>query len=230
MSNLNLLSAICLILFVVYIYIMIHKSEKIRNTLLKIQLFIVFGYNIFVIIQFPYKIPVEFSTVSYFLVPLIVLFNIKSLRIWAVYSALLSGLGYYGSMILFGDILYGHFPAYSVFTSLFNHGSLLAYAFINLATMKFKRGESRVIWIGLTINAVWSSLIKPIVLHPGRIFIYEILDANLVRSFSFTNEYLVLFVPIYYVLFVYTLYKSPHMVLYINKILTKRADKIVKRT
>ena len=123
---------------------MIYKSQKIRDTFLKIQLIIVLLYNLGIIIVFPYKVPVEFSTLAYFIVPIIVLFNIKELKIWAVYAALLAGLGYYFSMILYGNTLYGHFPVYSVVTSLFNHGSLLAYALITLGTHNFKKTEAKI--------------------------------------------------------------------------------------
>ena len=222
MNHLNLISFICLIFFIVFIKVIMRKPVKVRDTFLKLQLLIVLLYNIGIIIIFPYKVPVEFSTLSYFLVPIIVLFNIKDLRIWAVYTALLSGGIYYVSMILYGTTLYGHFPVYSVITSLFNHGSLLAYALVSLGNNEFKISESRIIRYGLLLNAAWALAIRQIVLHPGRIFIYEILDGWLVTTF-FPNMLYVSY-PVYYICLVYILYSSPKLIFNLNKLLKPKTQ------
>ena len=224
MNNLDLVSFICLILFFIFIKVIMRKPVKVRDTFLKVQLLIVLIYNIGIIIVFPYKVPVEFSTLSYFLVPIIVLFNIKELRIWAVYTALLSGVIYYISMILYGTTLYGHFPVYSVVTSLFNHGSLLAYALVSLGNYEFKKSESKIIRFGLLLNAGWALSIRQLVLHPGRIFIYEILDGWIVTTF-FPNM-LYVFYPIYYVSLVYVLFMSPKVIFGLRRLLQPKTTQI----
>jgi hypothetical protein len=195
---------------------MLKKSEKIVDLFLKIQLLIVLLYNTGIIIVFPYKVPVEFSTLSYFVVPFIVLLNVKELRIWAAYTALLSGAGYYISMVLYGNDLFGHFPVYSVVTSLFNHGSLLAYSIIVILTYNIKKRDKYILLGGVFFNIVWALSLRQFVLHPGRIFIYEILDAYLVKAYfpnsNFTG------VIIYFIIVFSLLFLSMKLVYVANHI------------
>lgn len=204
MAHLNLISIICLLLFIYYIKVMLTKTEKIRNTLLNIQLLIVLIYNVIIIIVFPFKVPVEFSTLSYFVVPFIALFNIKDLKLWSAFSALLAGGGYYFSMVVYGNGLYGNFPAYSIVTSLFNHGSLLAYALITILTVDINKNDKYILAGGVAFNCIWALILRPFVLHPGRVFILEILDANFVKTF-FPN-YLLVGIPIYFIVVVGLVY------------------------
>lgn len=204
MTHLNIISFFCLLLFIYYILIMLKKSEQVRNTFLNVQLLIVLLYNIFIIIVFPFKVPVEFSTLSYFVVPFIALFNIKDLKLWSAFSALLSGAGYYVSMISFGTALYGNFPVYSVLTSLFNHGSLLAYAVITILTVDINKNDKYILAAGVAFNCFWALALRPFVLHPGRIFIYEILDANLVANILPNLQ--IIMVPVYFMISITIVY------------------------
>ena len=220
MGYLNVVSFFCLILFILEMRYLLKVDKNKRDLVLKIQLLLVLGYNIAIhIIQWG-KTPVEFSTVTYFVVPVIVLFNFDKVKNWAVYSSLLSGFFYYVSMILFGQYLYGHFPAYSVYTSIFNHGTVLTFAIVSLMTIEFKRSDRYIIWIGLALNCIWSLSLRPIVNHPGRIFIYEILDANVVKHFLPNN--LGIGLPIYYVLLILVLYYSASLVHGLNTKMLKK--------
>ena len=184
MPNLNILSFAVLILVVVYILFMIKQPEKIRTRVLKIQMIPLLIFNIVIhIIQWG-KLPVEFSTINYFIVPIIVLVGIKKLDIWAVYAAMMAGFFYFFSMVIDGHNIYGHFPPYSVYTSIFNHAALLSYAFIKLGTEPFDKKKRYVLWVGLIFCIVWALGLEPLVnreVQIGRIFIYEILYAYLIR-------------------------------------------------
>lgn len=184
MPNLNLLSIIVLIVMVLYIRYMIKQEDKMRERILKIQLIPVLLYNIGIHIVQWGKLPVEFSTINYFIITIIVLTGIKKLEVWAVYAAFMAGFFYFLLMVLFGDSVYGHFPPYSVYTSLYNHGSLVSYAIIKLATTPYERNQRLILWGGLGFCIVWALALQPFVnpvIQPGRIFVYEILYAYLVR-------------------------------------------------
>jgi hypothetical protein len=219
MGYLNIIATICLLGFMIYTKYLVKQNPDRQRYFLKIQLFIVLLYNIGIIIIFPQKIPVEFSTIAYFIVPIIMLFDIKEFEIWAVYASLLAGIGYYVSMILYGTALYGDFPTYSWTTSIYNHGALLSFSIVKLRTTTYSRQESYIIWIGLSIIAIWSLTLRPVVTQPGRIFIYEILDGKIVSSF-FPNMQIIMY-PIYYILLVFGLYKSPFILLKLNEKLKK---------
>lgn len=217
MGFINLLSLFCLILIYFYTRYLLKKPQSLQFKVIKIQLLLVLLYNIVIHIVVPTKLPIELSTISYFLVPVILYFNIKRLNIWAVYASILSGALYYFSMIVAGQQLYGHFPVYSYLTSLFNHGTLLIYSVIMLKNVKFFKSERYIIWIGLLATIVYALLMRPLVTHPGRVFIFEVLDADLVNAYF--SSYGVVAYSIYYILFALFLYSSSNMVHYFSKVL-----------
>ena len=210
MGYYNIITFIWMMVLFVYSRKLLKIDPKIRERFLKGQILLVFLYNIAMLFVFPAKIPIELSTTSYFVVPIIVLFNIRYLKSWSVYTSIIMGFVYFTGMILMGQTLYGHFPPYSVLTSLFNHGTLMAYAYITLHTTKFYKKERYTIWIGIIVSASWALLMRPFITLKIRIFIYEVLDGEMARYFFPDNLRLSLI--IYYVLFVITLYLSSNVV------------------
>ena len=53
------------------------------------------------------RIPAEFSTVSYFVVPALLLTTRKKGRSWAAYSGLMAGFFYYLALMVMGGKIYG---------------------------------------------------------------------------------------------------------------------------
>jgi hypothetical protein len=100
--------------------------------------------------------------------------------------------------------LYSAFPVYSVVTSLFNHGSLLAYAIITILTIEIKKLDKYILAVGVAFNCLWALILRPFVLHPGVIFIYEILDATLVTRYI--TEFQLFFIIIYFIVFIGIVY------------------------
>ncbi len=213
---LNILSSFCVLVIIGYTRFLLSKPKEVQYKVIKIQLFFVLLYNIVIHIIVPTKIPVELSTISYFIVPIILYFNIKKLYVWAVYASFISGFFYYISMILVGDAMYGDFPIYSYSTSLFNHGTLIVYSIIVSKHIAFKNKEIHIIHFGLILTIVYALLIRPIVTHPGRIFIYMILDATLVKVYFLEIKSIIY--PVYYILLALFLYFSGYSVFLLNKI------------
>ena len=174
-------------------------------------------------IMIPGKIPVELSTVAYFIVPLTILLGIKKLKIWAVYSALLSGIIYYSAMILFGTQIYSDYPPYTVYMAIYNHGALLTYSYITLSTTMFYKKDSYIIWIGIVLSILWALALRPLVIVTKRIFIYDILDAF--WAYKYFPDLLVITVPIFYILFAAFIYFSVNSMYVLNKIINKSESK-----
>lgn len=214
---LNILSIFCVVIIYIYTRFLLSKSKEIQYKVIKIQLFFVLLYNVVIHIVVPTKIPIELSTISYFVVPIILYFNIERLHIWAVYAAFTSGFFYYVSMIIAGDAMYGNFPIYSYSTSLFNHGTLIVYSIIVAKDIRFKHKEIHIIHLGLILTMIYALLMRPIITHPGRIFIYMILDADLVRS-NFLHIKNIMY-PIYYLWLGLYIYFSGYVVFLLNKVL-----------
>lgn len=222
MGFLNILSVFCVLIFFIYTRYLLSKPKEIQYKVIKIQLFLVLMYNLVIHIIVPTKIPIELSTISYFVVPIILYFNIKKLNVWAVYAAFTSGFFYYVSMILAGDTMYGDFPIYSYSTSLFNHGTLIVYSLIVARDIRFRSKEIHIIHLGLLLTMIYALLMRPIITHPGRIFIYMILDAELVKTYFLSIKYVMY--PIYYILFGLYLYFSGYVVFLLNRMLIPKEE------
>lgn len=198
-------------------------SIKKQQLVLKIQLLPVLIYSIGYMLMIPGKIPVELSTVAYFIVPLTILFGIKKLKIWAVYSALLSGIIYFSAMVLFGTKIFSDYPPYTVYMAMYNHGALLTYSYITLATTMFYKKERYILWIGIILSILWALAIRPLVIVTKRIFIYDVLDAF--WAYEYFPDLLVVAVPIFYILFAAFLYFSVNSMYVLNKVINKSQSK-----
>lgn len=228
MGYYNVISLLWIVLLFFYIKYVSKLDEETRNKFLKIQILLVLLYNIGQLIVFPWKFPIEFSTTSYFVVPIIVLFNIDKLKGWTVYASVFIGVIYFLGMIVAGNYMYSHFPVYSVLTSIFNHGSLLSYGIITLMTSSFDKSDRYIIWIGITLSAAWAYLLRPFVTFTGRVFIYEVLDGALIKSFLPNN--LVFGYILYYLILIPSLVLSANFVHSLNRKLYKEELTYEKRT
>jgi len=210
MGILNIVSLLWLIVLFFYSNYVLKQNEKVQSKFLIAQLSLAFLYNVVMFALKPWKFPIELSTVSYFVVPMIVFLNIKPLKVWAVYASLLTAGVYFLGMLFIGQTLYGNFPAYSVYTSIYNHGALISFAYITLHTTKFQKQERFIIWGGIVFSAAWALLLRPFVTFTGRIFILIVLDADLISA-KFPNHLTIGYI-IYYIVFVILLYVSSNMV------------------
>ena len=223
MNHLNMLSSLVLISHFLLIHFLLKQSKKTQQIVLKIQLLLVLIYSIGYMIMIPGKIPVELSTVAYFIVPLTILFGIKKLKIWAVYSALLSGIIYYSAMILFGTQIYSDYPPYTVYMAIYNHGALLTYSYITLSTTIFYKKDRYIIWIGIIFSILWALALRPLVIVTKRIFIYDVIDAF--WAYKYFPDLLVVAVPIFYILFAAFIYFSVNSMYVLNKVINKSQSK-----
>lgn len=123
------------------------------------------------------RIPVEFSAVSYFLVPLIVLLKAPKLKVWAAYSGILAGSGYFLSIAVFGDIVYADYKTSSIIYALCCHGALLLIGLIVVSEDKFTPASGWVITLGLVYVSIHALLLRNRFGGGNGIFIYELLFA-----------------------------------------------------
>ncbi len=128
------------------------------------------------------KIPAEFSTVAYFVVPLILLTGWERLNCWAAYSGLMTGFFYYMAMISVGGLLYGEYPPVDVYISLFCHGTLYFCGFITIASHAYRQNEMPKLLVGVGYVALRAALLRPWVQGSRGMLIYILLDALPVRG------------------------------------------------
>ena len=127
------------------------------------------------------KIPVEFSTVAYFVVPLIVLADLRSLDCWAAYSGLMAGFFYYAAMIFAGQALYGSETPENVFISLLCHGALYFCGFVLVSKERYVPQESGKLLLGLGYVVLRAAILRPLVAGREHLLIYILMDGLAVR-------------------------------------------------
>lgn len=128
------------------------------------------------------KIPVEFSTVSYFAVPIIFLSGSKRLRSWAAYSGIMAGFFFYLTMIVAGGRIYNDYPPYDMYISMFCHGALYLCGMVSLKTDRYLSSDRYKLFLGVGLIALNAHLFRPIADDGTRFFIYELMDGIYVRQ------------------------------------------------
>lgn len=125
-------------------------------------------------------VPVEYSAVAYFAVPVILLADWRHARSWAAYSGLMAGFFYYLTMIAASGALYGRSPHWEVYLSLFCHGTLFFCGFVTVSTLPCT-GDIGSLLAGMAWVALRAALLRPLAGDADRQLIYILLDARPVR-------------------------------------------------
>lgn len=215
MVALNTFSLLVLF-FIIYAASNTVKQNKInQKRIIKTLAVLVLSFNIYHIIDSPTSIPVEFSTVTYFVAPIIILLNIKRLEVWAIYSSIMAGFFYYLTMISVGGNVYELYSPINVYTSLFCHGSVFFIAIVKLKTNTYNSKDYLMLLIGNAIIVIWALYIRSEFPITGRLFIYELTDAVHIKNA--TDTYLWIFLPLYYVTLGYLVYWSSKYIFKLNK-------------
>lgn len=125
--------------------------------------------------------PVEFCTVAYFAVPIILLMTKRRLHSWAAYSVLMAGFFYYMAMIAAGGMIYGQNPPLDIYISMFCHSSIYFCGFVTIGTEVCSAKDAPKPTLGVAWVAVRAALLQPFVADTSRLLIYILLDAAAVK-------------------------------------------------
>ena len=142
-------------------------------------------------------LPVEFSTVAYFTVPVILLTSRKRLYSWAAYSGLMAGFFYYAAMVLAGGFLYETHAPVNIFISMFCHGAVYFCGFVTIWTETCRPEDAPKLLLGVAMVAARAAILRPFVTGSDRLFIYILLDAAVVRQFLPQSSWSFA-IPLYY--------------------------------
>ncbi len=141
------------------------------------------------------SVPVEFSAVAYFIVPVIILFKISFLRVWAVYSSLLAGSGYFFVFSLFGSKIYASYPLEKIIAALFCHGILLFIGLSQISFKKFSNYSGWVLTLGLCCCVFHALNMSSVAVNLRGVFMYE-----LIFGFAAVDVFGEIILPFYYFL------------------------------
>ncbi|MBQ3760689.1 MAG: hypothetical protein II875_01610 [Clostridia bacterium] len=179
------------------------REERAKGLLKVLWIVLLFGNLIRYVFVYPVivgevHIPIEYSTVAYFLVPAMMLWNKKGHVVWPALYGLIAGLLYFLTMIAAANRLYADAPPYDVYISYFCHGTLYVNGLLVLRKNRVSDRDRAKTMLCLLIVSVRSLLLKKYAIDADELFIYDVLLGNVIRmvlpksSWSFT-------VPLYYV-------------------------------
>ena len=157
------------------------------------------------LIQGAVMLPVEFSTVAYFVAPSILLTSRKKLRSWAAYSGLMAGLFYYMALIIAGGAIYAANPPVDVHISMFCHGAVYFCGFVTICTEVCSAHDAPKLAIGVALVAVRAAVLRPFVAGSDRLLIYILLDAIAVRRILPQHTWTVALPAYYFALIAFVL-------------------------
>lgn len=181
---LNIISIISFIIMILLNW----GSKKFKYTPIVIQVFsiILFAYkSVFYIIQDlngNISIPVEISSISYFLIPLILTFKIKKLYVVASFLGVASGLGFFLFYILIGFTVSTNFTIAEFLISVFSHSYLLTAGLQIMFRNRFVN-KPQTIWLAMLGVICWSMAFYDFA-NRGLTFIYYIIKPSYLCVFS----------------------------------------------
>ena len=120
----------------------------------------VFAYKLvyfaYVNVKGTFSVPVEISTISYFLLPIIITFKIKKLYNVGAFFGMISGLGFFAYYSIFGFTMNAHHTLIEVLIGCFCHGYLLLCGAYLFFTNRFERKTSSSLWITILAILCWA--------------------------------------------------------------------------
>ncbi len=160
--------------------------------------------------------PVEYSSVAYFAVPIILLTRIKRAQSWAAYSGIVAGFFYYMTLIIAGGRVYAAYPPYDIYISVYCHGSLYLCGLVSLKTNKYALSDRFILLSGNVCVALNAYVLRPIAEGKTRIFIYELMDGMFVKQ-AFPSVLWNYVMPAYYILMAGCILLSVSLFFRLNK-------------
>lgn len=213
----------------------ITKRFKCNNIILQSISVIIFLSKLFEYIvnniQGNITIPVEISTISYFIVSIIIAFKIEKMYNIASFFGIVCGLGYFLFYIILGFTVENEITTKGLIEGIFCHGYLLITGIYIFTQEKFNKEKHYYLWITILGIISWSMVFFDIE-QRGITFIYYIIKP----TYLFVSEQMIINVAIimtYYIIILilfYTLIKLFYRFnnkLYDNKIQYKKIKKII---
>lgn len=215
------LSAIVLLLSVFLLF----SSKHTQKTFLIVSALCILIYKLIEYTQYglllqPYKIPLEYSTMAYFIYSITIIFNFSKMKALAAFASFISGFGYLISfMFLAPDFILNN-GVYLTSFAFINHSILFIGSLLLMSEHHYTKYDNKLILNYTLFYVVYVVIINHIVEFPqSYIFIRLLLGGNFLNyiypSISYTSyDYL-----LYFILLLITYKFSLHLFNYINHLI-----------
>lgn len=196
----NVVSAAVPAVILIAVRRLLFMSERIKRRVLNAFCVLLLAFNV---IRYTFnsvtedrvRIPVEFSAVTYFVLPIIVLLRLNFIRSWGAYAGILAGSCYFLNGIFLGARVYAGYSVFSITASVICHGALLLCGLLLISEKRYKKNTGWIITGGLVFSGLRILLLRNWFYGGRGIFIYELLYAYIPSSLFGKN-----IIPFYYIL------------------------------
>lgn len=172
--------------FVVILLNLLLKKFKYTPIVIQVLSVIIFAYKtcyyIVQNVQGIFSVPVEISSISYFLIPIILTFKIRRLYYVCSFFGIAAGLGFYLFYCLFGFAVSSNFTISQFLIGIFSHSYLLTAGLQLMFRQKFERKDAG-IWITMLAMICWAMAFYDFELR-GITFIYYIIKPTYLCVFD----------------------------------------------
>ena len=107
-----------------------------------------------------FTVPVEISSISYFLVPIILVFKLKKLYVVGSFFGIISGIGYFVFYAIVGYNFINTFSVSKIVVACIAHGYLLLAGLRLFKQIKFKKDSIQMLWITIFAMLTWELIYR----------------------------------------------------------------------
>lgn len=190
------------LIFLLAIYLLFVKEKHQKSVLYGLSTFLLLykmiEYTLYGLNLDMGKIPIEYSTITYFLFGITVVFNLKSLKPLAAFMGFLSGLGYLMSFMFLAPAYFANNGIYMTVMALINHSIVFIGALILMRQEKFQIFDKKKILLFTSIYVLYVLVMHRLIsFQEPFIFILMLLDGKfldlLIKSSPTSYDYLFYF-------------------------------------
>lgn len=181
----NLISACSFILM--FILSLLLEQTKKNEIILRILSIIIFVYKLvhYVIqnVNGILSIPVEISSITYFLMCIILVFKIKSLYCIGSFFGIIAGLGYFLFYTFLGFTVASNFTVKDILLGCFNHGFVFVAGLHLFKANTFSQSDKPKIWVTIFAMLCWALVFYDMEMR-GITFIYYLIKPKFLYIFE----------------------------------------------
>lgn len=168
-----------------------YKQHRLIVTILLLLLFFIklTEYTVYGLTLNIQKIPIEFSTMSYFIFSISIIFRIKWLKPFATFAAFISGIGYLLSFIFLGESYFTELPLYEATAAFLNHAILFYTSILVMKYNYFSTKHNLFIYSMTLMFLLYFIIIHNFVtFNNPYIFINMLLQGDILKEITHSNH------------------------------------------
>jgi hypothetical protein len=181
-----------------------HYTKKQHQVIIMTLLYVLFflkltEYTIYGLTLNIQKIPIEFSTISYFIFSISMIFNIKWLKPFATFGAFLSGLGYLVSFIFLGKSYFTELSLFNASMAFLNHAILFYTSILVMKHDMFVQKNNKSFYILTLLFLSYFIAVHSFVSFSNPyIFINMLLQGDILKEIIQSNDISIMTFAIYF--------------------------------